>query len=77
MLPLLETFTEFPYQNNLHSCQPIFSNIPDVLKSIKVDFPILETAKIHQNPNQQSDSVPVQQYITGQLYAINSSTEGA
>jgi len=42
-----------------------------------VDFPILETAKIHWNPNLQRDSVSVQQCITGQLFAINSLTEGA
>jgi len=34
VLPLLETLTELLYQNNLQSCHHIFSNIPDVLKSL-------------------------------------------
>jgi len=41
------------------------------LCSFKVDFPVLETTNIHWNPNLQRGSVPVQQYITGQLYATN------
>jgi hypothetical protein len=37
VLPLLEKLMELVYQNNLQRFHPIFSNIPDVLKSLSIE----------------------------------------
>jgi hypothetical protein len=79
VLPLLETLTELLYQDNLQSCYQIFSNTPDVLKFLFIQSGLSNSgnSKNSLQSNLQRGSVPVQQYTTGQLYAINSLIEGA
>jgi len=54
VLPLLETLAELLYQNNLQSCRQIFSNIPDVLKSLFIQSGLSNSGNIKNSLQSKS-----------------------